>query len=547
MFPIVSRIKAWWESADRNQRVVTLGGVGALLLLLVGTTFLATRPHYETAIEGLSDLELAKDRDALVAAGINAQAGDNGSLLVPVGQTKEATMKLATAGLLPKGKGKVNLVDLSSLGPFKSPEEQAQAIKLIQESQIAGALETMDGVAAANVLITQPQSSVFAQDKRHPTASVTITERGQGELTAANGRIIANLVCSAVDGMTLEDVFVSNSSLGVLWDGHAGESTGSKAELDAKVARDWEAKVQAALSAYGMENVKVAVRADVDTDKRHSVTRGETPTGPVRVESKTENVQGGATQRPGGVPGSTTNMPNPSAPAAPANGTAGGSGAYDGKDKSVTYGVNVNELDVVSGVGSLKGLAISVTANSDKISDIAPVQKIVDGLMGGLVQRDATGAAMPNQAFSAVVASVKFDTSADLAAKAAVDAAAGRQRTQQVLSLLPIGAILLVALLIAKQVGKIAKAALPSPAPVEAALPGSSADALPGAGLAFSEEGPDALPMHAGVAGEAESPFVLERIKDRVDPSLEGLKQMAAERPDMVATLIKSMMLGERA
>lgn len=547
MLPLFSRIRTWWSTADRTQRMVTLGGVGALMLLLVGTMVFATRPRYAILFSGLDELEKGQIVQQLGTMGIPEQHDQPGVVQVPADKTEEAMMGLASAEKLPKKSGNWGLEKLTSSTLGTSPEMENQLIKAVLEGRVARVIEHADGVASATVLLSIPEKRVFAEQSDHPTASVTLVEGGSGMLSRSQGRTIANLVCNAVPGMTVADVFVASNSLGVLWDGKdmGGVGGGSKADLDAKASKDWEGKIQSALDAtIGAGNTKVIVRADLDMDRRtsddHIVTPADKPT---LVSKSTESMTGGAGAGAIGFAGATANMkPKGAAPAEPPAESGGKAYIRDGQEKK--YDTNLSHRTEEKAVGDLKGMAITVIANSDKISDPKAIQSIVNGILGGKIKLDAQGAPLPDQAFTATVTSVKFDASASAAAKAATEAALGQQRMQQIVSLLPIAAILFVALLVARQVGKISKAVLPPLPTAEPALAeGFLPEMLPGAEAGRPQS---ALSAHNEMGELDEDSPELEEFRNRVDVPLDSLKKMAAERPEAVAVLIKSMMLGER-
>lgn len=554
MLPLFDRLKTWWTAADRNQKVVTLGGVGALVLLLLGTAYTATRPRYETFLENLSETDKAQAVEALKTLNIPEQHDRPGMIAVPVEKMEEARMGLATAGKLPKGPNHLSFPDLAKIGPMVSPEVEAQTIKAILEGEIASTLEKMEGVSSASVIITRPKETVFADEKVAPTASVSLVADGMGGLGSKDGRTIANLVSSAVAGMKPEGVYVATSDGTVLWDGQGDVSSSTKGELDAKTSRYWEAKLQGALDpVFGANNTKVVVRADVDTTRTTTETNDVIPTKEATsTVVQSENMVGGSRGVPGGIAGAASNTPDGKAPASIGAGTEKAGQTYARKGKQEDRAISTKHVKTEGGSGDLKELSITVVANSDKVSDVSKVEEIVKGVMGGRIQTDANGAILPNQPFTVAVTSVKFDNTAVVAAKAAADAASGQARTQQILSLLPIGAILAIALLVAKQVGKISRSVLPaSPAESEDRTH-QGAEALPEP--AFEPElttMPDleAMIQSHSVQGAlpANVPFTPEMIQDRIDGPLESLKQMATDRPQMVATLIKSMMLGERS
>ena len=539
MLSLFERLKTWWSTAERNQRIVTLGGLGALVLLLVGTIVFVSRPHYKPLLRNLVDADQAKAVDALKAKGIPVQTGSGGSIEVPEAQYEDAKLELARTGTLPAG-GHIPIEERIKGGTFDPPEVMKARLKAFQEEEIAHSLERMEGVASAQVIITQPENRLFSAEQEAPTASVTLVEDGQGALTRANGKIIANIVCASVPGMKPTGVVVVSNSLGELWSGKDDGGGGSKRELDNLVAQDWRADVQSALEqAFGAGNTKVIVRANVDTDQRHvrqhEVTPAPKPSS-VRTGKESMDRAKGVASGPAGTASNTERA----TATPPADGD--GKGKYVNEQIAKDYPNNETETETEVGVGALKGIAITVVVNSDAVPDATKVKEIVDGVLKDRVEQDANGNVLPNQRYATTVTSVKFDDTAAKAAKEAADRAASQGRMQQILSLLPIAAILAIALLVAKQVGKISKAILPAPEIADVSL-AEDPDALP------EGEGLDALPMPEESEAEAEEPStLLEQFKGPVDVPLESLKQMALERPEMVATLIKSMMMqGERA
>ena len=475
MLPLLNRIKTWWTEADVKQRAVTLGGIGALLLLLVATVVFATRPRYTVLLENLREKEQSDVVDALKAMNIPVQYSRRGVVEVPESQADEARMGLAKTGNLPSGPNHLSFPDLAKIGPMVSPGVEAQAINKVLEGEIASTLETMEGVAAARVLITQPRETVFQDEKEAPTASVTLTEKGDGSLTAANGRMIANLVCSAVQGMKPEGVNVVTSGLGVLWDGKNGGMPVFKGELDAKTSRYWEGKIQGALDDFaGPHNTRVIVNANVDTSKKSTRITEETPTTDPTESKKVSEKMAKAKGSAGGITGAVSNGVGGKAPAVPpADGKA--PETYEKKGEEKKFGNNETITTIDDGSGGLRALAITVAVNSKKVKDVAGVEAIVRGVMASDIETDAAGVAKPNQKFAVNVRPFEFDESGALAAKEAEDKRAGAARTGQILSFLPILAVLAVALFVAKGIAKIVRGMVPAPVEEEPLAEGALA------------------------------------------------------------------------
>lgn len=546
MLQLVSRLRTWWTNADRTQRTVTAGGLSALILLLVGTAYFATRPHYENLYSGLSEVKKSAIIDALQTGGIEADISQPGVVRVPAGMSEKASMLLAKAGKLPDESGHWDFDKFSNMPWNVSPAIEGQTIKAVKEGVIARTIEQMEGVASATVLLNLPEKGVFADQDKKASASVTVHEASPGVLSHDAGRIIASLVSNAVEGLSPNDVVVVNGALGTLWDGtQLGGGASSKAELDAKVARDWEHRVQGHLDeVFGPGATVAMATADLDLSQRSETSEERTVSDrPSAIDTTSETATGAGRNSTRGFAGTASNT-TAKAPATP---ESGDTGSYENKGKSTRFEPSVRKTNIEEEPGKLKSLSITIAVDSERISDPSAVKDIVDGLLASYIQRDAQGQPLPNQPFNARVTSYKFDKSTALAAKKAADTAAGTQRLQQIISLLPIGAILVIALLVARQVGKISKSVAQS-----------------GGGTKSQDEDDEAFPMFSfgGTDGALPSPSLLssleggasagepeptpEEIRERVNLSLESIKKMATDRPEVVATLVKSMLLEEQ-
>ena len=189
----------------------------------------------------------------------------------------------------------------------------------------------------------------------------------------------------------------------------------------------------------------------------------------------------------------------------------------------------------------------------DKIAD-TDVQTWLDNYMGPR-RTD------PN--FTAKVSKTKFDTSASTAAATAAKEAASKDRMQQIFSLLPILALVGVAVMVLKSIGKFAKTQT-----LVLATPDGKMLPLPSGGLNLSPEAIQAaggdvhaalaaqstahgsahsLPNHAsGGHAPEEDGLEIDSIKRKINVPLEQIKKMSDERPEVVAMLIKSWLMEER-
>src|SRR5688572_27119859 len=122
--------------------------------------------------------------------------------------------------------------------------------------------------------------------------------------------------------------------------------------------------------------------------------------------------------------------------------------------KAVEYGTDTVETSTKHGVGELKSMALTVLVNkTDKIvvnpdDPTDPVVSLANSFLGAK--------AADTENFSAKVVTYPFDTSQAEAAKKAEAVATSSNRMQQILSMLPIAALIIVGLLVMKSISKLA-------------------------------------------------------------------------------------------
>lgn len=525
-------LRSWWETADRTQRAVTLFGGAFLVLLLGGTFYFASRPHYELLAGGMTPAEQAAAVAELQQMGVPVQTEMNGAVLVPSNRLAEARQRLAASGKLP-ATSHLGIDSLDEMGVLSSPRVEQERLKAVLEGRIATAIEKLDGVAGAQVNLTVGNDTAFVSEREPATANVTLIERAGGGVGFDQAKSIARLVANSVPGLDTKDVSIINQSGQALWDGTEQSGSGGmiarKLEAEITESRRREREIQSMLdAAFGPGNTVAKVTLELDFDKS-SVVKNEalTSENPVVEEINKETMTGAGS--PGGI-GAAAGA-DAGAPAAAQ--AAGGAQGYKGEQKSRSYGLGQMETRTEKSAGNLLSMAITVLADQEKIPDTAPIQNVVDGYLGS--RKGVTG-------FTATVQAIeKFDRSSQAAAQKSAQEAASSARMQQIFSLLPILALVAMGFVVIKAMAKTAKsgnmlvAALPSGGTVAVGRSGEGASRA----IVPSDSTLRYAPAH-------EEPIDIESISTKVSRPLESIKRMSDEKPEVVAMLIKGWLLEER-
>jgi flagellar M-ring protein FliF len=543
---LLLRIRTWWETADRTQKVVTLVGGGFLAVLLVGTFYFASRPKMEMVFGGLSSQEQGMVIDEIRKLGVAVDFDVQGNVLVPSNKVAEVRAKLAVSGKLPT-KGHMGVGELANFGMMNTSRVEQERLKAVLEGELATSIEFIDGVQSARVHVSLGERTPFVSDRREASASVTIQENLGRNVGPEQAVAIARLVARAVPGLDTKNVTIVNGMGQMIYDGLDQEGTNGMIakKLDAEVAeaRRREREIQGMLDGvFGPGTTVAKINLELDFDKRSVKKREQLPTkDPLQTESSVEKM----TNR-GTIPGARFGSGAEANIAAPADADPTlESGGYSGKQEAVVYAHSETHTTIEESSGQLKKMSITVLVDSAKIENASPVEEAIESYIQPWAS-DQTN-------FSTSVVPVQFDRSTEQAAQQAAQATASRERTQQILSLLPLAALLFVGVMVVRSISKATK----SENVLVAATPDGRWVPVPAGSVASSElavyEGDDVEGIESAAAADVaralQSGQPIEdigSIDSKIDVPLEQIKKMTNERPEAVAMLIKSWLLEEK-
>ena len=558
----IDRLKNWWTESSPTQRYTTLGGVMLFVLLLGGVFSFASRPKYDMLYSGVTELEKATMVEALQAMGVPTKYDNPGMVEIPSDKIHEMRSKLTLAGKVPKSAhmGYENLADMSL---SDTPAKERERLKAIAEGELARSIETNPGVRSARVHITLGDPSPFGDQQRPPSASVNLVTSGNGSITRDQAKGIAMLVSHSLDGMDMKNVVVLDEKSIVLYSGSDSSSTdalaSSKIELEQSVARKEEQRIQNNLDAiFGPGKTRVSVRATVNLDQ-NEVTKVENLVKKgVALKSMEEKM--GSKKVAGGAAGAQANIGAPSS-----SDTDGKNGEYSSKVEQLQPNTTQIETHSNKAVGSIQSMVINVAANTsgfpegqeDKADEfVAQVKQFVDS-------EKRTG----DTVLETKVTPVKFDETIKTAVEKSVAQAESGAKMQQMMALLPIAALLVIGVMVVKQLGKMKPVAtttailtadgqtvnvplvngqIPSNyAMVMGQHPGlvpaeQRAQDLRNNLARYSEEELAQLAEGGIIYRDNGEVMEVEKIAEKKSVHLAAIKQMAKDRPEPTAMLIKT-------
>ncbi|HVM19826.1 MAG TPA: flagellar basal-body MS-ring/collar protein FliF [Egibacteraceae bacterium] len=526
---VKSRAAQVWQGFTTGQRTVT---ALVLVALLVGGLMFgrwAATPTLVPLFTSLGAEDAAGITEALSAQGVRYQLADGGSsVLVPQDRVHQLRVNLAAEGL-PAG-DTVGYALLDDQGITTSEFRQRIDYQRALEGELSKTISSIDGVEAATVHVVIPQDDLFADDSKHPTASVLVKTRPGRTLESQQVQAVVNLVASSVEGLAPTQVTLADANGNVLSapgeDGDmitAGDTRSQQTrEFERQLAQSVEGMLAQVVGAGG---AVVEVRADLDFDRRQTVTerfnRQRIPT----AVTTTEEQYSGTGASVGGVLG-PEQAPAPVEPP----GTD-----YSKTEQQREFAVGKVTSEIKTAPGAVERLSVAVLLDDAAQADYGT---------GDIEQLVAAATGLdPERGDTIQVTRIAFDRSASEAAAEELERAAEEARQAQMMNLIRTAVVVFVILLVlALAYFSMRRATKPKATPVDV----SRLQPLLEAEQAEEQRLLNQLPEVQGLPDPRPEPELPAEVAERV--SIQGeIADLIDRQPDEVAQLLRGWLADRRS
>ena len=355
-----AQIAAIVKGLSITQRILGLVVIAVVVGGLLSLSNAGKETSYKVLFSGLNQEDagevLTKLKDQRVPYKLTV---DGGAIMVPASQVYEIRLTLAGEGL-PRGGG-VGFEIFNQTNFGQTDFVQRLNYQRALQGELARTIRNFQQVVEARVHIATPKESVFIEDEKPPTASISVKLRGREKLSQHEIQSIVNLVASAVPGLSTDNITLVDTSGRLLYrkqgDGE-GVLTGNQLEYQIKIEDTLRQKVESMLEeVVGINRARARVTAEIDFNKVERTEENFDPEGQVvRSEQMlTEHDQGGGTN-PEGIPGVKGEL-------ATFAGEGGGGAASAGNNRNnVTrnYEISKQTKHTQEKGGSVKKLSIAV-------------------------------------------------------------------------------------------------------------------------------------------------------------------------------------------
>jgi len=423
--PQVQAFLTWFNGLESARRMwfLAIAGLGlASLAVAFGVaTYQPMVPLFKTSLDSASSTEVMNYLESKEIVYDIERGSDR--ILVPDQLADSLRMQLTGNGMVSSKNVGLELFEENRFGSTKFVEHVRYVRGL--QGELERSINGFDTVRSSKVLLSMPEESLFAEEEVDPSASVYLELKSGVNLSAAEGKRIANLVANAVPRLTSESVEILDSEMRVI---HASNSVDGEAkaasnltELKQGHERYYKREIERILErVVGPGKVVARVNVVLDNAQRSLDERKLHPDGAVAVSTQTFEESSTSAGRATGITGTTANL----AEAKAANAVAQGSGSetsssreignFDvphtwrseatlpGSIQSISAAVLVDgtwtEVAAVEGEKPVEGVAAEKTYVPRTEDELAAYASLVASALGV----DAKAVTMVNQPFTTI-------------------------------------------------------------------------------------------------------------------------------------------------
>lgn len=348
---MVQQSKEFFLGLSLKQRSLLAGGTVLVAATLCIFVQLIAKPDYKVLYSGLNPADAQE-----ITASLNAmkipfeQSPDGASILVPADKLDRARLEVASQPMPHSGRMGFELFDKPNWAGSDFSEKVNYQRAL--EAELERTLATLSEVEAVRVHLVMPAESLYSERERCAKASVMVKLR-RGRLPEQADMAIRQMVAGAVDRLSPENVVVvdADTNLPV---GRFGGSLGGGGvpEIDQELAKR---VVETLEPVVGAQGVRASVHVEYDLSSGDETQETYDPNSSVALSvTRTEERLGN--ESPGGVPGTSSNLPNAKVVVPSKTGSEG----HTSKAESGTYAVNKVVRHTLLPPGRIKRVAAAL-------------------------------------------------------------------------------------------------------------------------------------------------------------------------------------------
>jgi len=267
-----AKILHLWNNTTVPQRIMVGGIIASALLIFFLLIYWIGRPEYSVLYDRLAPEDAGRIIERLETDKESFRLANNGqTILVPAHRVHELRLRMAGEGVL-RGSGLgFELFDDLKLG--QTDYIQRINFQRALQGELARTISGFTEVESARVHLVIPHRSLFIEEQTPPSAAVVLTMVQGARLDNRQVQSVVNLVASAVEGLSLDQITVSDTAGHLLYQPQAPDSiagvTSTQLEYKLSLEQSLERRIVQMLSPIiGHGQVIAKVNTNLDFSQR---------------------------------------------------------------------------------------------------------------------------------------------------------------------------------------------------------------------------------------------------------------------------------------
>ncbi|MBD1389863.1 flagellar M-ring protein FliF [Neiella sp. HB171785] len=333
---------------------------------------------------------------------------DGNTVMVKMSEYQNIRLLMTRAGLINDAEAGDSIL-MQDMGFGVSQRLEGERLKYSREQQLAKAIEALNPVKKARVLLAIPKQNVFARQTKQPSATVVVSLASGRALLQEEVDSIVDIVASAVHGMAPGRVTVTDQTGRLLNSGSQDPLSMAQRreyELERKREQEYLEKIDTIMiPTVGIERYTAQVDVDMDFTAVEQTHRSYNPDLPaIRSEMTVENVNSGDLAV--GIPGALTNQPplDANIPEEAAGGQEQATPTSSHREATRNYELDTTISHTRQQIGVIRRLSVSVAVDyNDSVDaegnptttprtqqELDNIRRLLQGGLGFSLQRGDT-------------------------------------------------------------------------------------------------------------------------------------------------------------
>lgn len=333
-------------------RKMALAIVTVLIMASIMTfVYFTNQEDYRVLFSNLTGEDAASIVTKLKEKKIPYQISPSGETIsVPSAQVSELRLELAAAGLPHGGGVGFEIFDNKVFGATEF--EQQMNYRRALQGELSRTINSLDEIQQSRVHIVIPKESLFIEQQKKPTASVTLKFKTGRKLKESQIDGIGHLVASSVEGLSADEVMIVDSQGNILskrqGDSKNARLSSSQNEYQRNIEKEMANQIQTMLeSVVGKGKAVVRVNAELDFRLMEKTEETYDPESPV-VRSSQKQVD------------KAIGSASPSNRGAGKTEESSGGPEKEKTEETLNYEINKTVSKTVMPVGEIKKISIAV-------------------------------------------------------------------------------------------------------------------------------------------------------------------------------------------